>query len=111
MDITQKTSGGCQTIVLRGEIDLYNSPDLGAALQKSVQEEISAVYVDMQEVTYMDSSGLGVLISAANRLVKNSRQLFLVRPSLQVLRLLEMTRLLTFFRIVFEREAGGQPAA
>ncbi len=111
MDITQKTSGSCQTIFLRGEIDLYNSPDLGAALQKSAQEEISSVYVDMQEVTYMDSSGLGVLISAANRLVKNSGQLFLVRPSLQVLRLLEMTRLLSFFSIVFDHEAGGQPAA
>ncbi len=113
MDITQKTSGNRQTIFLRGEIDLYNSPDLGAALQKSVQEEISSVYIDMREVSYMDSSGLGVLINAANRLVKKSGQLFLVRPSLQVLRLLEMTRLLTFFRIVFDHEPAGhgEPAA
>lgn len=102
MHITQKSAGSARTLSVRGEIDLYNSPDLGEALQQSVEGGVSAVYVDLEEVTYIDSSGLGVLISAANRLLRKSGQLFLVRPSIQVLRLLEMTRLLTFFRIVFE---------
>lgn len=115
MNITETNNGREQTLVIRGEIDLYNSPDLGKMLQKTVDGEIRAVYVNLQDVTYMDSSGLGVLISAANRLLRKSGQLFLVRPSVQVLRLLEMTRLLTFFRIVFDSQgregAGGNTSA
>lgn len=102
MNITEQNE--FNRIALEGEIDLYNSPDLGAALQRFLDRNARTVYVDMQKVAYMDSSGLGVLISAANRLAKQSGRLILVRPSLAVLRLLEMTRLLGFFQIAFDRQ-------
>ena len=108
MDITEQNEPN--RIALKGEIDLYNSPDLAAALQRFLDNNVQTVYVDMRGVTYMDSSGLGVLISAANRLVKQSGQLFLIRPSLQVLRLLEMTRLLGFFQIAFDEQKPNSSA-
>lgn len=102
MNIDYNSNGASHSIEVRGEIDLYNSPDLAELLQRTCRES-AQVYVDLENVSYMDSSGLGVLISAANRLLKQSGKLFLVQPSLQVMRLLEMTRLLGFFEILDRR--------
>lgn len=49
---------------LEGEIDLHVSPRVSASLGAMIEEKPSRVVVDLSKVTYIDSSGLAVLIEA-----------------------------------------------
>ena len=54
---------------LSGEIDIYNADDLKNDLQILIGEHQSDVEIDCNELKYIDSTGLGVLVSAL-KLVK-----------------------------------------
>src|SRR5438128_2701482 len=49
---------------LEGEIDLHVSPQIGASLAALVKKKPAKVVVDLSKVSYIDSSGLAVLIEA-----------------------------------------------
>jgi anti-sigma B factor antagonist len=47
---------------LEGEIDLHVSPRISASLGAMIEQKPSRLVVDLSKVTYIDSSGLAVLI-------------------------------------------------
>jgi anti-sigma B factor antagonist len=47
---------------LEGEIDLHVSPRISAALGAMIEQKPPRLVVDLSKVTYIDSSGLAVLI-------------------------------------------------
>ena len=47
---------------LEGEIDLHVSPRVSASLGAMIEQKPSRVVVDLSKVSYIDSSGLAVLI-------------------------------------------------
>ncbi len=49
-------------LTLEGEIDLHVSPRVAQSLEAMVREKPPRVVVDLSRVTYIDSSGLAVLI-------------------------------------------------
>ncbi len=51
-------------VALDGEIDLHVSPGIAAALKALTDKKAKPLVVDMSQVTYIDSSGLAVLIEA-----------------------------------------------
>jgi anti-sigma B factor antagonist len=53
-------------LLLEGEIDLHVSPDVAASLQRRIDDQHARIVVDLTGVTYIDSSGLAVLITAVN---------------------------------------------
>jgi anti-sigma B factor antagonist len=76
--------------VLRGELDLSNSQDLAEQLQTP---RASLVVVDLSELTFVDSSGLGAIHSARRLAIKNGGTLVLSRPQPAVHRVLQLTGL------------------
>ena len=67
---------GAVVIHLIGELDLYNAPEVRAALLEVCAEEPGRLVVDLAEVDFVDSTALGVLIEARARLA--NRQSFLL---------------------------------
>jgi anti-sigma B factor antagonist len=51
-------------ISLEGEIDLHVSPGIAASLNELIEKKPALLVVDLSRVTYVDSSGLAVLIDA-----------------------------------------------
>ena len=51
-------------VPLVGEIDLHVSPQIGAQLAALIKQKPAKLVVDLSKVTYIDSSGLAVLIEA-----------------------------------------------
>ena len=49
---------------LEGEIDLHVAPQVAASLRRMIAAKSPRVVVDLARVTYIDSSGLAVLITA-----------------------------------------------
>jgi anti-anti-sigma factor len=80
---------GFTAVTAAGEIDLASAPELRAALERVT----GRVVVHLDEVTYLDSSGIAVLVAQQHRLASDHGGLVLRRPNAIVRRTLELTGL------------------
>ena len=86
------TDIGGSSLAVSGEIDAHSAPVLAEHLEGCLAAE-SDVVVDLAAVTFIDSSGLRVLIDAKQRCDAASNDLVLRSPSHSVVRLLEVAGL------------------
>lgn len=68
-------------IASQGEIDVSSVDAFRNALSEAVRAGADRLVIDLSEVSFIDSSGLGALIDAQNRLRRDQRQLVVVAPS------------------------------
>ena len=90
---------------LVGELDLYNAEQVRAALLESLAEEPTLLVVDLEQVSFIDSTALGVLIEARSRMADRSG-FRLAEPGLETRRALEVSGLDRHFS-VHETVAGA----
>lgn len=99
---------GFPVIALSGELDAYHAPRLRDQLESLIQPGSATVIVDLLRVTYVDSTGLGILVAARKRADGHSGALRLVvNREGAVHRTLTITGLLTVFPI-FPDEVTAQ---
>ena len=98
--MTDKLSEGRKQGVVRlsGNVDLEHSPDIRKTLLEAVAERVN-VFVDLSEVTYIDSSGIACLVEALQTARNHGANLGLVSVSRQAMRVLELARLDMVFSI------------
>lgn len=84
---------GGRIFALRGELDACTSRGLAKRL---IGPPGSLVVVDLRQLTFMDSSGLGAIHAARRIAIKDGGNLFVCRPSPMVYRVLEITGLDTW---------------
>lgn len=85
---------GLSTIVeLVGEIDAYTAPVLKESLLPLTEEAGANIIVDLEKVNYMDSTGLGVFISALKSSKEHESKLKLTHLQERVYRLFKITSL------------------
>jgi anti-sigma B factor antagonist len=83
---------GAVVLSLAGELDLYNAEEVRGALLEACSEEPKVLVVDLAEVTFIDSTALGVLIEGRSRM--SDRGGFrLAAPGLETRRALEVSGL------------------
>ncbi len=83
---------------LTGSVDLEHSPKIRQTLLDAVAARVH-VFVDLSEVTYIDSSGIACLVEALQGARNHSADLGLVAVSRQAMRVLELARLDMVFSI------------
>jgi anti-sigma B factor antagonist len=93
-----------------GEIDIYTTPQFKEAVSAAIDENKPAIVINMTQVTYMDSSGFGTLLSATKRLRPLDGALYLSGCNEAIQRMLQITRLNTIFG-VYDTEADAIAAA
>lgn len=76
-----------------GEIDAYTAPKLKEALQSILEKENQKITVDLENVTYMDSTGLGVFIGVLKSAKEKGSTLELINIQERVYRLFQITGL------------------
>ena len=89
---------GAIVVRLSGELDLYNAQLVRDALLTAAKREPERLVVELSEVTFIDSTGLGVLIEARTKL-KNRRRVPARRPGLETRRALEISGLDRHFAV------------
>lgn len=94
-----KESGGIKVLNLAGEVDVYTAPRFKEAVNAIIDSGQRHLVVNMERVTYMDSSGFGTLLSATKRLKPVGGTVNLVKCSGSIDRILRITRLDAVFRI------------
>jgi anti-anti-sigma factor len=82
---------------LAGEIDAHTAPDLATAM---AQLPAGDVVVDVGDVSFMDSSGLRVLIDVAARARETGGELIIAHPTPGITRLVEISGLSGQLRLV-----------
>jgi anti-sigma B factor antagonist len=83
---------GICVVTPAGEIDLASAPGWKSSLTRLVDEGYTRFVVDLSEVRYLDSTGLGVLIAFSRRLSDEGHVVLAEAPA-SVLGLLELTGL------------------
>ncbi|RZT84344.1 anti-sigma B factor antagonist [Pseudonocardia sediminis] len=91
---------GLTLLTVSGEVDTLTSPQLSTALDDLLAVETGDLAIDLDGVTFLASSGLGVLINAARRASRGRRTLHVVASSRAVLRPLEVTGSAQLFTVV-----------
>ena len=67
-------------IAPEGELDIAHVADFRAVLLDAADGDATRLVVDLSNVTFIDSSGLGALVEMHNRLRRDKRQLVVVAP-------------------------------
>lgn len=97
VNIETKTDGGTTVVALQGDVDLYSSPQLRAAIVDAMAG--GAVAVDLRAAAYMDSSGAATLVEGLKKANLAKTPFILLAPSAPVMKVLQLSRLDTLFEI------------
>ena len=86
-------------VVLVGEIDIYSAPEFKEVLVNGIEGGARKVIVDLSQVTFIDSTALGVLVSGAKRVRPRNGNLDIVCTDENIIRIFEITGLDRIFGI------------
>jgi anti-anti-sigma factor len=92
---SHKVDTGETQVVVTGEIDLATVPDVDRAI-KTLQ---GRVVLDLRKVTFMDSTGLHMLLAHRQRLEDSGGRLRILANTAPVIRLLELAGLSEVFDV------------
>jgi anti-sigma B factor antagonist len=100
----QGPQAGHHVIAARGEIDLFTAPDFKQVLTETIEGGEHRVVIDLTEVSFLDSTALGVLIGAVKRLRSRGGALAIVNTDASIAKTFAITGLDQIFTILPTRE-------
>jgi anti-sigma B factor antagonist len=114
VSVTSRTVDGRTVVDVTGEIDVYTAPTLRERLTALVDAGHTDLVVNLTDVRFMDSTGLGLLVGVLKRVRGVDGRLQLVIDSerlLKVFRVTALTQVFTIRETVDEALADGAPGA
>jgi len=90
------------TVKVSGEIDVYTAPELKDKLLPLTEVHGNDIQVDLKDITYMDSTGLGVFISAYKSAKEHESSMELIHAKDRVSRLFKVTGLDEIMNVRFD---------
>ena len=93
------TKDGIEVIDVAGTIDIYTAPRLRELLIDLVSTDNCQLIINMDQVEFLDSTGLGVLVGALKRVRAHDGSLDLVCTQERILKLFRITGLTKVFGI------------
>ena len=80
-------------VPLDGDVDIASAGEIEARIRSAEAEGPSVILIDLRQVSFLDSSGLRLILGAAIRAEAAGRRLVLVRGPERVQRVFELTNL------------------
>ena len=102
------TSDGSKVLTLEGEIDLHVSPNVARDLQAMAKAKPPRLIVDLTRVSYIDSSGLAVLLDRMQQVEYYGGKFYLAGAGEGLRTVFESSRLDQVFRIQPDLESALQ---
>jgi anti-sigma B factor antagonist len=99
LSLNTRTVDDRTVIEVGGEIDVYTAPKLREALMALVQGGTYNIVVDMEQVEFLDSTGLGVLVGGLKRVRSHDGSMTLVCTQERLLKIFRITGLTRVFEI------------
>lgn len=80
-------------VEITGEVDIHTSSNLKEALNNILNDREADIKLDCMNLSYIDSTGLGVLIGILKRVKKNDNNIEIVNPQSNISKLFSITGL------------------
>ncbi|MDD3167863.1 MAG: STAS domain-containing protein [Eubacteriales bacterium] len=80
-------------LVAKGEVDISTAPQLREYLDGAYREKKADILLHLDELNYIDSTGLGVIIGAFGRMQESDNRIKLINPRDNIRKLLNITSL------------------
>lgn len=97
--IDVSSADGSTVVRVRGEVDLYTAPQLRERLDQALEEGNATVVVDLGDLDFIDSTGLGVLVGALKQARSAGGDVTLRNPGKSTHKILEIAGLTELFTI------------
>jgi len=91
---------------LNGEIDVYTSPKVKETITELIDKGHYSLVINLENVRYIDSTGLGVLIGGLKRVREHSGTVNLVCTNPQIKKIFDITGLVKIFGIYDSEKAA-----
>ncbi len=102
-EIEETDEGTTRVVAVRGELDLHTAPRLRARLHDAIGAGHTDLVVDLPDLSFIDSTGISVLVDAMKQAGRHDGRLVLRAPTPWTRRVLEIAGLLELFGL------DGQP--
>lgn len=89
---------------LYGELDIYNAESLKKELHALIEERKADIVLDCSSLKYIDSTGLGVLVSTLKKVREADKQISIIKLKPYIAKIFTLTGL----NKVFEIGVSGQ---
>lgn len=90
LNITAKPSPERYVVAVTGEVDISNADKLRKSIDLALEQPTEEVCLDFDEVAYIDSTGIGVLVGAAHHAEEHGKRLAIVNAQPGVMRVAEL---------------------
>jgi anti-anti-sigma factor len=91
LTVCSEREGDVHTISLSGELDLATAADVQRELERVEATDAQSIVLDLSELTFMDSTGVRLLVTAHARSRTDSNRLTLLRGGRAVQRILQLS--------------------
>jgi anti-sigma B factor antagonist len=106
LQVTSREESGATVVSAAGEVDVWTAERLRSVLHEAQEGAPAALVVDLTEVGFLDSTGIGVLVGALRRQRESGHELVLVVSNAHVLKVLTITSLDKVFPLVSTLDEG-----
>ncbi|MEO8889603.1 MAG: STAS domain-containing protein [Jatrophihabitantaceae bacterium] len=93
LTVTQPAESAASVVSVAGEVDVHSAPQLREGVTAQLATDSGAVVVDLSQVAFLDSTGLGALVSARSAAGERGVALPIVCTSARILKLFTITGL------------------
>jgi len=99
LEVSTREVGDHTVIKLKGEVDIYTAPSLRETIVDAVEKGHYKIAVDLDEVDFLDSTGLGVLVGGLKRVKQHEGELGIICNQEKILRIFKITGLTKIFKM------------
>ena len=110
LEITDSEHEGWAVVSASGEVDVASAPALRTRLDELLEAGAARMVIDLEDVDFIDSTGLGVLVGALRRARAANGDVRLVCTNPRILKVFEATGLHEVFAIgaTFDETVAGE---
>ncbi|HEY1828709.1 MAG TPA: STAS domain-containing protein [Acidimicrobiales bacterium] len=105
--IEEREGGSAPVVAVAGEIDVATAPQLRDCLHRVITDGHATIVLDLLDVTFLDSTALGVLVGALKRCRELGGELRVVVTDPRIMKIFEITGLTKVFPIAPSLTAAG----
>jgi anti-anti-sigma factor len=108
LEVRDAPLAGAPGVAVVGEVDLATGPVFERALDAAIRGSTGVFVIDLEDVAFMDSAGINVLLRARALLGREERDVVLICPPGGVLHALEVIRVAELFAVFATRSAAAR---
>ena len=101
--ITDEPKNG-KRISLAGSLDTDTAPQLQARVDESIDSSVTALVLDMKDLEFLSSAGLGVIFMAMKELKNRQGRIMLINLQPQIQRVFDIIKAMDGMNIFKDRE-------